>query len=78
MASVFRAALARHRHDPGGRRWVHVPYDQTERMAVVMSALRRRSPAQRLQDERTFEAVRERLIRGERIDQPSLVAGEPQ
>jgi hypothetical protein len=43
-------------------------------MGVVMSALRKRSAAQRRQDEQAFEEVRERLIRRERIDQPSLWA----
>lgn len=45
-----------------------------QRMGVVMSALRKRSAAQRRQDEQAFEEGRERLTRGERIDQPSLWA----
>ena len=40
---------------------------------VVMSALRRRPAAQKREDARMCEKLPERLIRGERIDQPRLV-----
>lgn len=68
LTRLYWAYLARH----------EVAFGRNQRMGVVMSALRRRSPAQRRQDDRTFEAVRERLIRGERVDQPSLVDDETQ
>lgn len=64
LTRLYWAYLARH----------EATFSGNQRMGVVMSALRRRSAAQRRQDEQTFEAVRERLIRGERIDQPSLWA----
>ena len=62
LTRLYWAYLARHEG----------AFSNNQRMGVVMSALRKRSPAQRQEDARTFEQVRERLIRGERIDQPSL------
>ena len=59
MASVFRQMLARHAADPMSRRWLYVPYDHlTDRLGPLAC------------DARVFEDVRDRLSRGERLDQP--------
>jgi deoxyribodipyrimidine photolyase-related protein len=66
LTPLYWAYLARHEE----------AFSRNQRMGVVMSALRRRAPARRREDARVFEAVRERLTRGERIDQPQE-AGRP-
>ncbi|BCS36045.1 hypothetical protein TBR22_A52820 [Luteitalea sp. TBR-22] len=60
LTRLYWAYLARH----------EATFARNQRMGVVMSALKRRAPAQRQEDERVFGEVRERLTRGERIDQP--------
>jgi deoxyribodipyrimidine photolyase-related protein len=60
LTRLYWAYLSRH----------EATFARNQRMGVVMSALRKRAPAQRQEDERVFEGVRERLTRGERIDQP--------
>jgi deoxyribodipyrimidine photolyase-like uncharacterized protein len=57
---MYWAYLARHEE----------AFSLNQRMGVVMSAMRKRAPAVRAEDARVFEEVRERLTRGERIDQP--------